>query len=858
MQAARRPVAFISILLVLSSLYGCQSGFPKPNFNPIPARDQAEAGSSHVAVLSVADWEDYVQALQPTFQLTPDQARAQAAASTRALQEGFLDAMRLGLSVRTPQSTDSRTRTTTRDAAGNRTSTETRTEQDSPADLADISTGTGLTTDLAAEAPDLPTAPGVDPILQHSAATALYQEVQLLNRYVHDAAKRTGTKPYVVRLQLSVHPSSRNRAYDTYANIGFFGRWSATAKNSLAYRISDRLAVGKNEWGKLKEEEAPGAETTKFEAAEKTLIKECTDLLAGKPVIASEEASEETVREASLKPSESPVVPLAYTRLMRQTLDQAGAERSSENPQKTPQEAPQQGIPDPKPAWPEAKPEEYFASCLELTEARSQVANPEIIPLLVTDDLESTIHSRTLDQIRQLSFSLLFLIQNVGGLGEFDRFRENLQTTLGTDLNSLMTVARISDNMYRVRLGAMQQVQTSYAMVPRTYNLTLLLLAPCDLVFAGSRRVDVMARTDLQSVDTGARLPSRPDGDLDLALEAIQNRYQIYGLDPSLCHLEELEKLWGSVQRNNGVEFFQQLRGCLKTIGSTVCHNRTSRNRRFGRSDCVPTVKPEEFPRQALWVDLASLLVGGHFSSTSFELPIFPGPNNFPSAQNAVLFDDGEKGAVTILRDGKDLRQDRLSAHLAIDDGGSRLEIPAERIDVLDNGTRGRFSFPSPTAWGRTENSMTLQVHCEGCGQAYDDFYCTSPASQDAAIPVSVLRKKATPQNPEPGFTVEVRPAFLRADKDGKGALNLVFTRAKTNPATKMFFKVTGADIDTALCPGGVSCPDEEGAKTLNTDGSVRVTLMNLTSIQPVKVIAFSKKGEVSIPHAPITVSVLP
>lgn len=854
MYTARRPVAVLVILLTLLPLSGCQSGFPRPNFNPVPARDQAEAGSSHVAVLSVADWEDYVQALQPTFQLTPDQARAQAAASTRALQEGFLDAMRLGLSVRTPQSTDSRTRTTTRDATGNRTSTETRTEQDSPADLTEISTGTGLTTDLEAEIPDLPTAPGIDPILQHSAATALYQEVQLLNRYVHDAAKRTGTKPYVVRLQLSVHPSSRNRAYDTYANIGFFGRWSATAKESLAYRISERLAVGLNEWGQKKEEDTTEAEKTDFAQIDRTLIQECKDLLAGKMVLASGEQSS----IPSAKPSESPVVPLAYIQSMSKRFGQVIEEPSAKVSQEPPQAAPEQAPKNKNPDWPEPKPKDYFASCLELTEARSQVANPEIIPLLVTDDLESTIHSRTLDQIRQLSFSLLFLIQNVGGLGEFDRFRENLQTTMGTDLNSLMTVARISDNMYRVRLGAMQQVQTSYAMVPRTYNLTLLLLAPCDLIFSGSRRIDVMARTDLQSVDTGARLPSRPDGDLDLALEAIQNRYKIYGLDPSLCHLEELERLWGSVQRNNGVEFYQHLRACLKTTGNTVCQNRTSRSRRFGQTNCIPTIKPEEFPRQALWVDLASLLVGGHFSSTTFELPIFPGPSIFPSSQNAVLFDDGEKGAVTILRDGEGLRQDRLSAHLAINDGNLKFEIPADRIDVLDNGTRGKFSFPSPTAWGRTEDSMTLQVHCEGCGQKYDDFYCTPRASQDAPIQVSVLRKKATPPDPEPGFRLEVRPAFLRADRDGKGALNLVFTRAKKNPATTMYFKVTGADIDTALCPGGVPCPEEDGARTVSGDGSVRVTLMNLTSMQPVKVIAFSKKGDDSISHAPITVGVLP
>src|SRR5262249_3461988 len=63
---------------------------------------------------------------------------------------------------------------------------------------------------------------GVDPVLQYQAAAALFQEVQLLNRYVRDAAQRRDSTPYVVRLQVSVSPWRREQGYDAITNVSFF------------------------------------------------------------------------------------------------------------------------------------------------------------------------------------------------------------------------------------------------------------------------------------------------------------------------------------------------------------------------------------------------------------------------------------------------------------------------------------------------------------------------------------------------------------------------------------------------------------------------------------------------------------
>lgn len=74
-------------------------------------------------------------------------------------------------------------------------------------------------------------------MLEYAAATAFFQEVKLLNRYVADAALRRGCRAYVVRLQMSVVPFARNFPLDVYSNISLFsangeGRQDETRKVS--------------------------------------------------------------------------------------------------------------------------------------------------------------------------------------------------------------------------------------------------------------------------------------------------------------------------------------------------------------------------------------------------------------------------------------------------------------------------------------------------------------------------------------------------------------------------------------------------------------------------------------------------
>ncbi len=205
-----------------------------------------EAASVRVAALSVARWEDYVDSLQAQYALTPDGALALAIPQTSISQSSIADAVGLGLQIGLPQSTRTQTQSLSTSqgntAASTTATTGTTTTNTSNGATNSANSESANTTATrgpgTAPASTLPaqTAPSVngiagpsgtvqtDPLTTYTAATAIYQEVQLLNRYLQDGALSYGYVPYIARMQISVMPFARNEPYDVYLDIGFFSR----------------------------------------------------------------------------------------------------------------------------------------------------------------------------------------------------------------------------------------------------------------------------------------------------------------------------------------------------------------------------------------------------------------------------------------------------------------------------------------------------------------------------------------------------------------------------------------------------------------------------------------------------------
>ncbi len=474
-----------SLAVLLLIALGCgwrRGGRDEP---PRPT-SQEEAGSVHVAVLSVGPWDEFLDALQPEFDLTPEGALARVLAPTRISASHEEDALRLRLS------------------AG-----ATAPESAAPAPAADAT---------------LPLVPlHADPMTQYWAATALYQEVQLLSRYLRHAAIRPGYTPFVVRMQVTLLPRRRGIPCDALATISFFPAGEGKAP----------------EWSARGESLATGEPANVARAAAAALV-------------------------------------------------------------------------------------------------------PQVLPLLVTDNLEAGVASRSSRTSRDVGVAVGGSAGSVGvnaASGESDR-------AAGLDLNSLLTVARISDNTLRVRLGAMQQGSSRLAMVPRTHSITVLVMMP-----GAASRLHVVTRTVMVDADSGAELARRSEERIEALLAEVGAEHEVA--------VAELRGLLAHAQRNDATAFHAAAKGVKR---------------------------PEN-----LWLDLVSVTVGGQYSASVVDL--VPPPRTLEAAElpppQGIVVEDDAAHAFVSLYGGRHLRREKLRASLIVPRDGDRpLQLATVAPPALSGGGR--------------------------------------------------------------------------------------------------------------------------------------------------------------------------
>jgi len=161
-------------------------------------RDPTNTGDIGVSIVSVTPWVEYVDTLGPKFTLTGDGA-LERVVPTRQLTQRVQS---LGVI-----------------AESSATAVVPAMGEDAPTGLEAASPGIGAAPgSVAVPEGDVQ---ALDPFLQYSAASSLYQEVQLLNRYVVDAAAANDSVPFLVRVQLTHMPYKPNRNRDTYVELGF-------------------------------------------------------------------------------------------------------------------------------------------------------------------------------------------------------------------------------------------------------------------------------------------------------------------------------------------------------------------------------------------------------------------------------------------------------------------------------------------------------------------------------------------------------------------------------------------------------------------------------------------------------------
>lgn len=512
-------------------------------FQPLRARTMQEAGSVHLSVLSVAPWSEFAAALQPSFELTADAALAQVAADSRWMIQDAARTLRLGHEPVILGSSN----------GVNQVFAPPNHGQGSggwPEGYNRIGDGK-VAPSRVPPGPDGATpATGPDAMLMYTAATALFQEVQLLNRYIQSAAIPNGFRPYVVRLQVSLMPSRRHAPYDAYTTISFFNRAALTGGGAVA-------SIGDSPFGN----------------------------------------------------------------------------------------------------------------------------GPKILPLLVTDNLEASVNSRSADQVLSLYMGWLNFPDEsfVEPLYEA-LLRDTLRNEVyGRDLNSLLTLARISENTVRIRLGAVQETTANYAMVPRNHNITLLVMVP----EAAPPLMEVISKTELVDTTTGETLGGSTDA---MTADFVARLRREWGLRSVAS--ETIGELVDLAQRNDHQRFMTRL-------GATL-----------------PAEHPLWVRVQAFWIELVSFAVGSEYSSHLFELPGQQDDADLSSAvfhaQTVVAEDDGSATRI-VLREARVPAFEQIIGVLSIGASGHDAEdgdgsSAGEAGDAGD----GERSAPAPADRGATRPALVL------------------------------------------------------------------------------------------------------------------------------------------------------
>jgi hypothetical protein len=482
----------LPLIVIVLSAAGCAWTSHPAKKEVVRPASQEEAGSVHLAVLSVGPWDEFVDALQPEFDLTPEGALERVLAPTRISAEHAEDALRLRL------------------AAG------AAPPESAPA---------GPVADAALPQVTL----HADAMTQYWAATALYEEVQLLSRYLRHAAIRPGCTAYVVRMQITLIPRRRDIPDDAYATISFF-----PAGEGSTAEWSNR---GEAEPASNEEKEPP----------------------------AGEAKGEGTVEKV-----------------------------------------------------------------------------PEVLPLLVTDNLEAGVASTSSSSARELGLAA----GGKGGSVGLDVASGESERAAGLDLNSLLTVARVSDNTLRVRLGALQQGTAKYAMVPRTHDITVLVMMP-----EGVNRLHLVMRTVFVDAETGQELPRRSEARVDELLAQVGAEYGV--------ETGRLRTLLALAQRNDAAAFFAQAKDVRR---------------------------PEN-----LWLDLVSVAIGGQYAASIVDMqPPARAPRTpeLPPPQGVLIEDDGGNCLVSLFG-GRYLQRDHLRAYLIVPRDGDRpLQLAPVAPPSLSGGGR--------------------------------------------------------------------------------------------------------------------------------------------------------------------------
>lgn len=508
-------------------------------------------------------------------------------------------------------------------------------------------------------------------------------------------------------------------------------------------------------------------------------------------------------------------------------------------------------------------------------------ANPAdmvVVPIMLADQLETALLNSARERQRGWDVGLSTGLPGVEGEASVgaQRNKASVKGASAQDMNSIMTVGRLSENTIHVRLGAYHLAEDTYSMVPRSHFVNLLLLVPRKTLLAGEETISQPARYahrvklihkaffihSTKGTDLSRNLSDVPEGGLDLVLRMFFKDKELKKItgdgDPAAKKQIEttINKLTDSILMNNFACFSNYADELAGMNGNS--HPWTSSE------------------KQQLWSELSHQIVGLKSSICSFEVSDTlwdgkkgrnkgwkaagsgagePGREAGQSGiddETAWLLDDGKHITTTIsvtkataLRGAKLKEQVKnIGGQLSVIDhakDNASLYLKAEGIKVVGED-KVQLTFGSMAAFGFGEsilrNNMRLHLQVGRSAPAlFDCLYRRAPAP--AATADSKLKVAANVGD------------IVAEGKSGSLALQLTLAEG----TDKAVLQIENAQLQgTQKELGETAEMSNHKEIKVKKSGSVILSLMNLN---PKKKVTVTPKVDGQLANLPLEFNVI-
>ena len=460
----------------------------------------------------------------------------------------------------------------------------------------------------------------------------------------------------------------------------------------------------------------------------------------------------------------------------------------------------------------------------------------EIIPLFVTDNLESSLNSSSNQRIVNTAAKATGFWANIAGAFGLRTQSDDRDRSLARGLNSLYTISKLSGNTIEARFGAIN-ANNDYEMISRTFNVTLLALVPTvardyEYTTTGSDIADAVMRTTIPCkriefvADSFFRDAVRgkqiPAGFTSLARRHVASMNRTWAFKDPAIAATHLHHLMGLAQMDRHKEFNQYV-----TTNAAGLELKTG---------------PVTNLANTLWNDLVSFSRVSGRSYGTFEIPLSK-PSAFFLDKSATLFDDG-KTTRMILGGAQNVSADGLRALVEVIGPApdhKRAWFDSRDVKMSPDERRATFEFASmvKTLGGAPTQIITVEVS-EAPGRRDWDHQTTFV--WNPTYPVAYVADGTRPDAPTPQVAMTISSDVIRM-KEGAGEILVGFLADDPAAPPTVIVDVSGGFIDTVTPPATMP----NGRLELVGHGTYRLALKNLSEDRKVVVRSVQKSGKTTI-----------